>query len=362
MMWRLVAPILFLLMFVSSVRADTVTLRRSAHLPVGQAITLDDIAELSGAEAVSLGKIVILAEPAKRASGRSKLNISIDAVHKVLDESRVNWGRVSMRGTTCIVRLTGQRTEPDAAGIREIKPAPRTAAMVDLTGPSTVRIRVATLLARLYNVKPDALRVLFQESDEAFLDRLQLDRRIEVQPTSNPSSSRMSVIVWVYDGDRLESSRTLRIDLLIHRPVVVTTMDIARGDAINAADLRQETRWIAPTGAPLLAVIERAAGFVAKRRISTGSMLQSDLLELPIVVRRGELVTVHCVSGGVVVKAKARARAQARQDEIIELQMDGSKKTFLARIVGPGRAVVNLDQQFDAEVNRHDPKSAQETG
>jgi flagella basal body P-ring formation protein FlgA len=80
------------------------------------------------------------------------------------------------------------------------------------------------------------------------------------------------------------------------------------------------------------------------------------------VVRRGELVTVHCVSGGIVVKAKARARAEARQDEVIELQMDGSKKTFRARIVGPGRAVVNLDQQFDAQASVHDPKLTQEKG
>lgn len=363
MMLRLVIPVVFLLMFASGVRADTVTLRHAASLPMGHEITLSDIADLSGPEAISLGKVVIIADPTSRVTGRDRLLISIDAVHAALDEHRVNWGRLSMRGTTCSVRLTGKRAEPDApVVVRQIKPSPRTAVMVDLTGPSTVRIRVATLLARLYNVDSDALRVLFQKSDEAFLNTLQLDRRIEVQPTSNPSSSRLSVIVWIYDGDRLESSRTLRIDLLVQRPVVIAKIGIQRGYAITAEDLREETRWIAPAGAPLIAAIESAAGLVTKRRLAAGSMLRSDLLELPIVVRRGELVTVHCVSGGIVVKAKARARSAARQDEVIELQMDGSKKTFRARIVGPGRAVVNLDQEFGAEGELHTPNTLRETG
>jgi len=361
-MWRPAILFTLVLLFPEGVRADTVTLRRSAHLPIGRAVTLGDIADLTGADAASLSDVVIIADPAKRASGDARLEVSIDTVHTTLDQKHVNWGRLSMRGATCTVSLTGVRVVPDSPVVRHVKPSPRAAAPVDLTGPTTVRTRVALLLARLYNVKPDALRVLFQGSDEAFLNTLQLDRRIEIQPTATPSSSRSSVIVWIYDGDRLQSSRTLRLDLLVRRQVVVTTADIQRGESINAESLRQETRWIAPTGAPLISSIENAAGFVARRRLAAGVMLRSDLVELPIVVKRGELVTVHCVSGGVVVKAKARARAAARLDEVIELQLDGSKKTFRARIVGPGRAVVNLDQERGAGVEPHDPHTLQETG
>ncbi len=80
----------------------------------------------------------------------------------------------------------------------------------------------------------------------------------------------------------------------------------------------------------------------ARRNIAAGSVVRVDSLEPPIACERGDLVKVHCVSGGIVVKAWARAQGQARDGEMVELLMTGSKKSFQARMTGLGVAVMNL--------------------
>lgn len=330
--------------------ADTVTLRPWARLGGANTVTLEAIADLVGDDAKALGDVEIVANPKAQAAGKAWLEISIDQVRSALDDRRVNWGRISLRGTTCEVHVAvASARRDDRASVLESEsaPTPREPTTVDLTGPATVRTRVVSLLASLYHAEPDQLRVLFDNADKALLDTPQENRRIEVQPTANASSSRFTVIVWIYTGDQLTESRTLRIDLRVRRAVVVVAADRQRGETIEPDHLRQETMWIKPTGAPLVPSIEEAAGSIAKRRLVTGSVLRSDMIEPPIVVRRGELTIVHCLSGGVVVKAKARARADARQGDVIEFQLEGSKRTFRARVVGVGRAILNLDWDGD---------------
>lgn len=337
-MTRWIARITILLFAAAAARADSVTLRPGARVADLSAVTLGAVAELSGPEVEPFADMQI---PIAGADTQAWVEVKIEDVRRALDGAKVNWGRVSLRGTQCTVRLQSVAVQKDDRVVEA--PQPRVPTTVSLEGPATVRTRVVSLMARLYDVAPEDLRVLFDDSEESFLDMPEAGRRIEVQPAATASSSRFAVIVWVYEGDLLVESRTLRIDLRVRRPVVTLRTELQRGDVIRAEHLSAETVWLEPTGPATISSIESAVGSVARRRLGAGTMLRVDLLESPILVRRNELVTVHCISGGIVVKAKARARAEAREGDLVELSMDGSKKTFQARIVGPGRAVVNLD-------------------
>ncbi|VAX36374.1 hypothetical protein MNBD_PLANCTO03-1779, partial [hydrothermal vent metagenome] len=78
-------------------------------------------------------------------------------------------------------------------------------------------------------------------------------------------------------------------------------------------------------------------------KIPAGTMIRAEALEPPVAAERGDLVKVHCISGGIVVKAWARAQARAFEGEFVELRMTGSDKTFQARMTGRGAAVMSLD-------------------
>lgn len=343
---RWIAVTLLTLLLGASALADRIALKPSASAQAGAPVTLRDVADLTGPDAEALADTVLVDDVNRRAAGRAWFELTIDDVRATLDQRRVNWGRLSLQGASCAVRLTDTvaPTKVDDSPAR-VERSPET---VDLTGPATVRTRIVALLTRLYDVAPGDLRVLFSEDDDAFLNTPEFGRRIEVQPAATASSSRFAVVVWVYDGDRLLESRTLRIDLQVRRRVFVLASELQRGDSIRETHLRAETMWLEPTGPAPIRKDEAAIGSVARRRLAAGTVLRVDQLESPVVVRRGELVTIHCLSGGVVVKTRARAQSDAREGDLIELRMDGRRKSFVARIVGPGRAVMNLDAPSDA--------------
>ncbi len=333
--------IILLLAVASFASAGTITLRPAASVDLAGAITLGMIAELAGDDAERLAGAVI------RPAGEASLGeIGIDAVRAVLDKLGVNWGRLALRGSTCALRPLRIETITDIDAAPALADEP---AEVDFTGPATVRTRLAELLARVYSVEATDLRVRFDPADADFLDTPEAGRRIEIQPAATPGASRYAATVWIYTGDRLLDSRTLRADVRLRRPVVMLTRAADRNESIGADSVRVEVMWVEPTGAPMIADPENAVGSLARRRLDAGTILRTDALVPPIVVRRGELVSVHCVSGGVVVKTKARAQQDAREGERIEMRVDGSRKSFVARVIAPGRAIVNLDaHQADA--------------
>jgi len=303
-MTRRIAITLLTLLLAAGATADRIAMKPSAVVSGDGAITLRDVADLAGDEAEALADAVIIEDFTRRAGGRAWVEITINDLREALEGRRVNWGRLSLQGGTCSIRLAGApvRQAPDDAPAR-VERVPET---VDVNGPATVRTRIVALLLRLYDAPPDDLRVLFSEDDEAFLNMPEHGRRIEVQPAATASSSRFAVVVWVYDGDHLVESRTLRIDLQVRRRALVLASELERGATIRESHLRAETMWLEPTGPALLRNEESAIGSVARRRLTAGTVLRVDHLESPVVVRRGELVTIHCISGGVVVKTRAR--------------------------------------------------------
>jgi flagella basal body P-ring formation protein FlgA len=151
------------------------------------------------------------------------------------------------------------------------------------------------------------------------------------------------LVVWVYEGDRLLETRTVKVAAQVRREVVVVTADVERGAALPREHLRMETLWLDAGGAAPVASVEHAALLQARRRIAAGTALRMDVVEAPLAIRKGDLVTVHCMSGGVVVKAFGRAQADAREGEYVDLRLEGGEKTFRARAAGRGRAVMSLD-------------------
>lgn len=319
-------------------RAGSVELKLSARVAPGEPVVLEDIAVLDGEDVDSLRDVVVL--DAAPASGEHAA-ISISDVRNALDIAGVNWGFIMLRGSECTLR-TGE-ISATAAAVTDVerRSEPRS---VDLGGAETVRTYAARTLAAMFGVDPDALRIAFDVSDQAMLDISDLGRRIEAQPLGDVSGSRIPLSVWVYEGDRVVSSGTIRADVLVRRPAVTLTQGVARGERIPRESLSREIMWLEPSAGTPVTEIGEAVGGVARARMAAGTVLRMEHLEAPVVIRRGELVTVHCVSGGVVVKSKARAMHDARRGDLVELSLGRNRQSFLARADAPGRAVMRIGE------------------
>ncbi len=126
-------------------------------------------------------------------------------------------------------------------------------------------------------------------------------------------------------------------------PVIVAIRPVGRGDVVKAADIeirsvdansRQVGQRVAADS------IEKLIGMEARQAIQAGDIVFTDLVQAPIVVKRGDLIAVMSQSGGIRVRTSGRAMHDAARGELVQVEAVGSKEKYDARVVGPREAVV----------------------
>lgn len=340
---------LLIIMFASlphagaAVAQTSIELRSSVALKAGAPITVGDVADVEGEDAETIVGVVVERDPPSRS-----FDINVKGVRAALDAAKaVRWGKTTLRGATCSVTLTGE--EPSGPRKKDADDAERPhPAAVRLDGPETVRTHVVTSLARMYAVGTDDLRLLFDDRDKELLDTPAANRRVDIQPTNTATAStRVGLRTYVFSGDRLVIQRTISVEVLVRRTVLTAVASIPRGHEIDPSDFTASEQWHAPSAA-VPCTAEQAVGAVVKARINAGQVIAEASIEAPIVVKKGDIVEVHCLAGAVHLKAaRARALAAGRDGEIVSFQLEGSKHSFKARMSGRGTAVLVLESGAD---------------
>jgi len=310
-----------------AVAQDTITLRTRVHIAESRALTLGDVAELKGSEAERLGSLVLLGAAPRTGADAT---VSLGEVRARLEsEKGVNLGRITLSGSNCSVRVTSP-----------LAPQAPTTTKADAILPGqppgeTVKDRVAGKIADVLGVAPADLRLTFEDASE-LLSTPTTGRTVAVQHTG--SGQRMPVSIRVYDGDRLIASGSARIGILVQREVVMSKSPRARGETASTDDLTTGTQWLPPDMAPARLADVRTADFRA--RVDAGQVIEQRHIEAPLIVKKGDLVTIDCLTDTIVVTSIARARQAGRDGDVIEFQTLQSKRTFKARMNGAGRAVL----------------------
>lgn len=121
---------------------------------------------------------------------------------------------------------------------------------------------------------------------------------------------------------------------------VVATAPLRRGELLTAArvELRRLPRGKTAEGA--FEQVEEVLGLEASRSLREGEPLTHDNCIGPVLVRRGEAVTVFSGGGGVTVRVQAIARAEGRAGDLVEVEAFDRSERFDARVVGRGRLAV----------------------
>jgi flagella basal body P-ring formation protein FlgA len=125
-----------------------------------------------------------------------------------------------------------------------------------------------------------------------------------------------------------------------HPPVVVAAKAVGRGDTIRSTDLKLQRVEAGANHAEAFHAIEDVAGTEAAQAIPAGTVLQASLVRSPLMVRRGEVVTVYSRAAGIRIRVSARAREDAALGELVTVESMSDRKTYAARVCGVQEAEV----------------------
>ncbi len=124
------------------------------------------------------------------------------------------------------------------------------------------------------------------------------------------------------------------------KELVVAVNPVRMGQKIEKGDLRLQ-RMEARDMFGALDSIDEAAGMIAKRPITAGSVVKKDYIKPEAVIRRGERVSVLISNNRMKIKTAATAVEDGYNNKTISART-ASGKEVSGKVVGPGEILVEF--------------------
>jgi flagella basal body P-ring formation protein FlgA len=131
---------------------------------------------------------------------------------------------------------------------------------------------------------------------------------------------------------------TIEAQVALPPAQVVAVRPLNRGDLVRASDVtlqRGKTAARQPANADAnYSSIEAVVGLEVIRPVAAGGVLTPTTIRKPLLVQRGEVVTVHAYSGGIHVKTTARSRQAGSEGDLVEVESLTDRARYFARVSG----------------------------
>lgn len=321
--------------------ADTVRLLAEAGID-GPAVRLADVAELDGPLALSMSDVVVGAF----GEGAAETKITLAAVREALDREHANWGRLSLVGfASCRVHRAGEAiTAPDPTP--EIEPVKSVAAAnvgepIDLDKPVTLGSAIVDALAQSVGADRADLHIDVPERFRELMGRSLLHTRYQIEPTTSGRVGLVPLFVRQLDeAGRVVESFPLQMTVKRRVLGLVTTRPIGRDDVFTADNVELREIWLETDGQLPLTDRQALDGLVAAGVMRPGTPLYPTAVAQPLLIQRGDTVTVRVVVGDLVVTTLARATQAGAMGELITLKSIDRRETLTGTVTGRRQVMV----------------------
>lgn len=150
------------------------------------------------------------------------------------------------------------------------------------------------------------------------------------EPWTGPQQFTLSVTV---EGQ--EHTVPLRVEITLPPTVVVAARTLPRGTLIQAADVRLQPGVAAQGNVRVFLSVEEVVGKEVARGVVEGQILDEQWVRRPLLVHKGEVVTVYARAAGIQIRTTARSRDEGSRGELVTVETLADHKTFFARVTGP---------------------------
>jgi flagella basal body P-ring formation protein FlgA len=123
--------------------------------------------------------------------------------------------------------------------------------------------------------------------------------------------------------------------------VATVTVPVARGETLKDADILMVRRPRARLGRDFITDRTKAVGMAARTTLEPGRPLRAAELMKPLVVKRGEQVTLVYRIPGIMLTVRGKAAEGGAVGDVISVLNEQSKRVIQGEVVGPGHIVVN---------------------
>lgn len=320
----LIALISVSLIYISDVSAEPISieLKETVHLK-GTDICLGDVARIQ--------------------SGDSRLVGALEQIH-IGDVPQLETGKRTISMAEVLMRMRKIGIDADS---------------VSFTGPS-----VATIYPELQTIPADRLLDLVTgyirdtmpwDDNDVLIHPQRMPDDVEVVcgkvtydviPLSRNQyigPSRFTLVVNV-DG-QIQKSVDMFLDITVFKEILVARENINRGDMITPRNIMLVRKELRANTQDAVSDPTQVLGMVAGRTINAQGIIKPEYVEMPVVIRRRDLVKVIVNAGGLFIQARGVAKENGCVGDFIKVENIDSNKIFYAQVTGLREVTLNSNPE-----------------
>jgi flagella basal body P-ring formation protein FlgA len=300
--------------------AAEVVLREQATLE-GSIVRLGDIADVSADDpglVEELAAVPLLPAPA----AGTPLFLGAAQVRDLLAASNVDVNALEFHGADSVAIRLG--TTPSPADAPQGEPIrPDREAVAGRVAVAIVRYLHETTGHELWTVQVDAEPAVAELYWQA-------GPQLTVSGGKEPFTGRQSFQLSDATGARVVRAyaKVQRLEM-----VVMATRAISAGDFVRATDVTLQP-YAGIVSAQVVRSVESVVGKESVQNIRPGAMLVATQVRAPLLVRRGERVSVHARAAGIVVRTFAVAQQNGALGDLVQVQSLEGNDRYAARVAG----------------------------
>lgn len=127
--------------------------------------------------------------------------------------------------------------------------------------------------------------------------------------------------------------------------VPALTHDLVAGETVSLASLGTAEVPAARLSSSMISSPDTLVGQVARRNVRANSPLFAFDFSKPVLVKKGDLVTISVDIPGIQLSAQGQAMANAGKGDVISIMNTTSRRMVEARVTGAGTAVISSASQ-----------------
>lgn len=326
------AAMLVMVVKVSAQSVDQVQLKATAHTD-DNIVQLREIAWLSGDTAGKLGGSIVM----QLRESQSDCTITMAMVRKHLTDMGVNWGRFDLTGSgSCAVLMGTPAAKPDVTAI-----VTNPNQTINATDACTVGLKLAEYLQQYTGYSDQELVIKYSAADERELAAPALTDRLEFEVIGSARLGQLPLVIRRWRGNTMAGEIRVNAQVACKTLAAVVVDNVRRGQTFGPGDVQVQEVLLDSEHSQPVRKLRDVVGRVATRNIHKKQTLFADDVQQPLVIERGQIVTVRALVGGMVIRTTARAMSDAAMGEMIQLQNERSREAFMARAVGSREAMLD---------------------
>lgn len=128
----------------------------------------------------------------------------------------------------------------------------------------------------------------------------------------------------------------------LFRPVAIASRNMARGDVVRDGDIRIEVMNASLLRQGYLVQKAGIAGKELQRPINKGEAFRTAILDAPMVIKRGDEVSIEMQAGMIAVNSTGVALANGRVGQRIRVRNSQSERIVSAEVVDAGKVKTSI--------------------